>query len=813
MKRYLIILAGLLSLGLDAQENAQDYILPAVNNRKVLYQTFEKNLNADLADMEIDDLGLMETYDYHGIYQADGSVSYKMIRYEDASLFGSENYAYFLKFSGSTASLAGYSSYDVETNLFFDEVVNEQYKPIEGTTMYKVPNESYQSLEWTFTDPYTKASVNASSYYKTMSVNDYEKRILVVEFKSGGKTRKEYYLKYFGLVAIQTSNMDYYVTDLHDFLLYSKTFLDGKTEPEIRKIGWDIISRLRAINKDSVSVYNNNRSYKLCLDKMDSLNGLYEHLMIRNPELKNPYRYIINTYLYNLAFKFFEDSNGDGKLDGSYNQVMRPISNYYFLRPYAEAIDKAGLSTYITGVDEYYYLDHWLMAYYSMKTIFSKSSFTKEYKAYLEKPIIEEILKSESKIDNKNKCILYSYVSNYYYYIGDEEKRYFYLVKYVEYFKFLTPADKDLNIEYMRGVMSDLSSKMTPANDSILTRAVTAVLELKDYSNAIKIADNGLRKGIGHSLAFGMGFAEAAYMDDVNKEYLRKAMKILENKYGEMNVEQINRYLVYCRAMSPEFDCRKAEAEVSKAQKREKEEQQKKEKQQKKSGSSSYSSSSEKKVNFAIAGNPVIGLNFSGNGRTLNYLPLSAELRTGGIAHEFRVNTFFGLNAKNRFIGGKVLSDAPDLNREWKNIKGADYSYGIFFMKNDISSYSRSCVSTGGGLQFLAGQFTTDPENLIIRQNNLTSTITVNPNITRYEALLNFKLNMFNWKSHLFFTMFYGAGAGVRSIKYNSNLGFTEADLKNKDKITFEDRRYIQDNWTGAYFTFRGGFRFGFTIF
>jgi hypothetical protein len=266
--------------------------------------------------------------------------------------------------------------------------------------------------------------------------------------------------------------------------------------------------------------------------------------------------------------------------------------------------------------------------------------------------------------------------------------------------------------------------------------------------------------------------------------------------------------------MSPEFDCAKAESEVKKIEKREAEERENKLKEEKKKARKNSYSSGERKANLALAFNPFAGLNMKGKGGAFKFLPVSVELRTGKLIHEFRMNSFFGFDGKNRFVGGKVLENVPTYNAGWKNLNGADYSYGIYFMENKFTSYDKKCQSQGGGFQFLYGNFTSDPELTNVRVNTFLKTVTLRPEITRMELLVNWKANLYNWKTHLFITGFWGIGAGTRTIKYNSqDLSISEADLSNETISTFDDKRFVQANWNGYYFTMRLGFRFGLTLF
>jgi hypothetical protein len=142
--------------------------------------------------------------------------------------------------------------------------VNETYKDVESQTFYRVPTESYQTLEWTFTDPHTSKPVQAMSSYKTMNVYGYDRKILIIEFKSDGKTRKEYYMKHYGLIAVQNVIYELYINDFKLYKLYPKSHIDSKSEKDLRNQFWSINKRFTKIklNDSSLTFKNNFMSIK-----------------------------------------------------------------------------------------------------------------------------------------------------------------------------------------------------------------------------------------------------------------------------------------------------------------------------------------------------------------------------------------------------------------------------------------------------------------------------------------------------------------------------------------------------------------------
>lgn len=805
MKILTLILAIGMSFPVFSQENAFDYMVPICNSERQFYKVENNSLKGELTELDLSSSGFTRTVVSQ--YRQDGTVGYKFIHHTEG-LFSDEDYAYFVSFSSNTASMYGHSKFLLGGEYTFLQYVNnEQYKDLNSTVFCKVPNESYQSVDWTYTNPETGKTVSASSYYKTMTVFGSEKRILVVENIENSKTTKSYYMKNFGLIAVERYG-EIFLTDFDFLLMYDKAFLESKSEKDLRTYAWGIIDRLYYIQTSDSFMRYGDRDKNAMLYKLDSLQGIFEYMTMKYPEMNNVHRFIMTSYIKSALEKMFNVLYKNETLNFYGYELMPYFNTFYLLRPYPDYTSKYNLSTYVSKVDELFYKNFWRVDYMYMYTLNSDKAKLESYVAYLEKPRIDCIVNNESNIDNINKCILYSIAAVYHKNRNEPASQYLYYVKSVENYKFLTQADKDANIEYMRTVMKTLST-LTPGSETDLNRALDATLSLKDYNNSVKIAANGYNNKVGQGLDFALKYAEAAYNDDLNKEHLRKAMQLLNGKYPEMTTSQLSDYIKYCNAMSPEFDCSKAQSEYLKAEKREKQAQEKKNKESKKKYSSG---GSERAVNLALQCNPFAGLNISGNGGIFKFLPLSAALRTKGIVHEFRYNPFFGFNAKNRFVAGKITENDVSFNDGWKNIKGADYGYSFIVVKNDYRSYSKTVNSAGVGLNVIYGKFTTDEEVAQATINGINSPLILRPVIQRYEALVTFNWTTFSWKSHVSGTVYYGFGAGLRDLTYG-NYTFSQETLADKDKTVFSDKRFVQTNWTGPYFTFRTGFRFGFTIF
>lgn len=803
MKILTLIFAISVTHSIYAQENAKDYLVPVCSADRNFYKVESNNLNGDLTELDLSGIGFTRTY--AALYKQDGTVSYKFIHHTEG-LFTDEDYAYFINFSSNTASIIGHSKYQIEGEYSFLQYPNNEiYKDISATTFCKVPLESYQTVEWNYTNPETGKNIQASSYYKTLKLLGTDKRILVIENKEDNKIVKSYYMKYYGLIAVER-NSEIYLTDFNHILQYDKSFLQNSTESKLREFAWGIIGRLYDIETTDSFMrygdYNKSNMFK----KLDSLQGVFEYMTMQYPEMDQVYRYIMSSYIKGGIEKMFYVMQKNKSLSLYAYEVMPLFNTYYLMRPYPESVNKSSLTSYVTRTEEFFYPSFWRTDYMYLTLLNADQSKLKTYIAYLEKPRVDCINNYSSNIDNINKCILYSLVAVYHSFKNESASQFLYYVKSVENYKFLSQAEKDLNIDYMRNVMRTLSATV-PGSEADLNRALDATLSLRDYNNSVKIAANGYKNNGGAGLAFGLKYAEAAYYDDLNKDQLRIAMKILNGRHDEMNSSELSNYIKYCTALAPEFDCSKAQSEYDKAIKKEKQAESKKEKENKKKNSSGGSS---RAVNLAVQCNPFAGLNISGK---VKYLPMSAALRIKGIVHEFRYNPFFGFDAKNRFVAGKITENDVNLNSGWKNLKGADYGYSFIIAKNNYRSYSKTVNSSGVGLNLIYGKFTTDEEsNVQATVNNVNLALTMRPVIQRYEALVTFSYTTFSWKSHLSGTVYYGFGAGMRELTYGNSV-FTQETLANKDKTVFYDKRYVQTNYTGPYFTFRTGFRFGITIF
>lgn len=815
MKKLITILFLFQIILTNAQEIAVNYIIPKVNSVKGLYPSEVKEINEDFTSIDVNVFKGHEIK-YEPIIETDGSITYKLIYYKSGLLYPIEDYAYFINFTGNKAVLKGYSKYNIKTDFLFDAVEGETFTALSTpTTYYQVPSESYQTTEWTYSDPISGKTIKAKGYYKTMAFHDNNERIFVVEHVESGtfsnKIKKEYFLKNFGLIATQYKQDEIvYITDLVPFKLYSNTYMESLTEEKARTLGWDMIRKIRSDMDFSERFEEDELLSPLT---MDSLVGLYEHMMIKYPVKENLHRYILSLIYTDWAeYYYYKAKKEDFKLSSTHRNIMENLNHFYLMRLTPDYIPTSDLRGYVTGIDDGYYYDYWHNMFLKFSTVF-KNGITPEYYVYLLKNDVSSIEKNESTIKGSNLFLLHSYMATYYVDAKDNKNAYYNYVLTLENYKSLNDKDKDVNIEYMKVLMSEMIQRK-PSNEVDLIRGINAALSLNDNLNALKIAENGYSNGVGISLDFSMLFAKIAYNNDVDKPYLRKAMQLMQDKLSLMTSEQIKNYLIYCKAMSPEFDCAKAEVEVKKIEKREAEEREKKLKEDKKKARKNSYSSGERKANLALAFNPFAGLNMKGKGSAFKFLPVSVELRTGIVVHEFRLNSFFGFDAKNRFVGGKIIENLPSYSAGWKNITGNDYSYGIYFMENKFTSYDKKCQSQGGGFQFLYGNFNTDPELTNVRVNSFLKTVTLRPEITRMELLVNWKGNIYNWKTHLFVTGFWGIGAGTRSIKYNcQDLSISEADLSNETISTFDDKRFVQANWKGYYFTMRMGLRFGLTLF
>src|SRR5690606_39816154 len=104
------------------------------------------------------------------------------------------------------------------------------------------------------------------------------------------------------------------------------------------------------------------------------------------------------------------------------------------LRPTVESVSKTGLNKFVTHVDENYYNNYWRMIYFYFTSNTMSSYLSKKQKAHIMKPFIKQVKDYESKIDDVNKCILYSYVAVYHNHLDEEGDRFEYMARSIEYY-------------------------------------------------------------------------------------------------------------------------------------------------------------------------------------------------------------------------------------------------------------------------------------------------------------------------------------------------------------------------------------------
>ncbi|MBL7836053.1 MAG: hypothetical protein JNM67_00920, partial [Bacteroidetes bacterium] len=456
MKKGILLICLVWTFKLFSQETAAEYIIPSVRSEKDLIKIAGKSLVGDICNQSPGYGGLK--YQVISRVDADGSVNYKIVYFnQDITYY--EDRAYYVKFSGINAALTGYSQFESRSGFVFSRyITNEKYQALSGSNYIKVPSESYQTMEWTFVNPKSGSTVKANSYYKNMTFSGQDRRILIVEFNENGKIKKEYFLKHFGLIAMQNELGDIYVVDFKNFNLYNKTFLDGKSEKDLRVFAWTIVDRMRAIEVPDSFYLVTHPNRKMMFEKLDSLNGLLEQMILKQPSMIGVYRYFISIYTKSAIEKLFDNSQKMEKLSYNLSYLMEILGTYYIARPYPESTPKAGLDTYFKGINESYYNQFWKTQYSMFRCINASNDYIKSYKQFLMEPFVNIVLKGESNMSNEDKCVLYSYVSNYYLLKGDETSRYHYMVRSVENYRYLSQTEKDMNIEYMRNVMKSFET-------------------------------------------------------------------------------------------------------------------------------------------------------------------------------------------------------------------------------------------------------------------------------------------------------------------------------------------------------------------
>lgn len=225
------------------------------------------------------------------------------------------------------------------------------------------------------------------------------------------------------------------------------------------------------------------------------------------------------------------------------------------------------------------------------------------------------------------------------------------------------------------------------------------------------------------------------------------------------------------------------------------------------------------KMSVALSINPLVGINTGRVGGIYKYIPMSADLRTGSLLHEFRWNRFIDYNGSDRFTGGNLAKPEieNEITNEWKSLRGNDFSYylGIIAHRTEDQGYdSRWKGYHAFGVQYLWGNFESDEETALVmfKGNSMAQDVQIRPVIYRSEWLIQWKYSRYYTK-WFYYTMFMGAGVGQRNLAYNSpDVGVTESQLSSSSESTFYDQRLVQSNWAGRKLTFRAGIRIGITL-
>lgn len=407
-------MGGLVSL--CAQESAVNYIIPKVSSIKTLCPSQVKSISSDITNISVDYLDQTKVK-YQSIIEKDGSLTYKIIYFKNIGANHVEDYAYFISFIGNKAILKGFSKYNVEKGASDYKVIGEKYTSITtNQAYYQVPSESYQTTEWTYNDPNSDKSIKARGFYKTMAFNGKDERIFIVEHEESGtylnKIRTEYFLKNFGLIAIQANQNDkIYITDLVPYKLFSDTYIESLGEEQSRKFGWDMIQSIRT-EMDIDDELGEDDFAKL--ETMDSLVGLYEHLMIKYPAKENLYRYILSLIYNNWAdYYYFGVSKEDLKKSTIHENIMDNLNSFYLMRLSPDYIPKSDLRGYVTRIDEDYHDIYWYNLFVKFSTM-QNFNIKIDYYVYLFANDVSLVENNDASILGENLFFLHSYLATYY---------------------------------------------------------------------------------------------------------------------------------------------------------------------------------------------------------------------------------------------------------------------------------------------------------------------------------------------------------------------------------------------------------------
>jgi len=379
---------------------------------------------------------------------------------------------------------------------------------------------------------------------------------------------------------------------------------------------------------------------------------------------------------------------------------------------------------------------------------------------------------------------IYNSLAYAYYYIGNYDLDFYYNALAAEQFLKMSEEEKKKNITYVESTIKDLMRKTTK-NEAHFAKALRIISDYKIPGKALLKAQKGYNKGF-ESPVFLLAYGDIA-LQGKSRIDLLKVIELLEPKVESLSQEEKRKLVTYYSYVGSNTAADKLEKELDKLDKK---------------------AAKNRKRSRSGGGFP-FGLSVATNPANLlwNTFPLAADLRIGGTIHQFRINTHTERTTDRIWGNYSLMDNNENLYKEWKIEKGRDYNYSLLFNAGD---------NIAAGLQLGYGQFklASDFATLMNTATQTSNVVSLNPQVNRYTAAMQWGWRFASRRQHYYFAMYYIAGVGYRTMNY----GYTgNLAIDNQDQFEFrEDQQshgYRHKNWGKMYGVFNFRMRVGITLF
>ncbi|MDB4347615.1 hypothetical protein OAB01_03060 [Bacteroidia bacterium] len=317
---------------------------------------------------------------------------------------------------------------------------------------------------------------------------------------------------------------------------------------------------------------------------------------------------------------------------------------------------------------------------------------------------------------------------------------------------------------------------------------------LKAQKEALEKARKGYNYGF-ESKKYGFVYGDIA-LQQKEKMDLRKAIELIEKHPESLTAQDNEKFVTYYKFLG--------EDDMVKKYEKEKKEQ---------AAIAAKEKAKQDKKNKRKRYGPPFGLAISTNPANLlwNTFPVAADLRLGKTIHQFRVNNHNGHSSKTMF-GNYSRDNELDDKKSWLINNGRDYSYSLLFPVGDGMIF---------GFQGFYGKLNLNQDTAIGTRlsDNVTSSVMIDPDITRYGGALQWGYRIADRRKHYYFAFYYLMDAGCRTIDYNYNPPgvLLPTDISDPEIFEFQETTksfgYRHKNWNKVYGIFNLRLRVGITLF